>query len=80
MNFEQYFSESKWMQKAFKPETKGNLHKALEYAEDTTIPMEVLLKKQAILKRKSKGDKKLSSEDLKLQRMITSAINARSTK
>lgn len=60
-SFGEYLQEAKkkdgkWMQKAFKKATKGDLHKKLKVPEDKKIPKEKLDK--AYAKAKKKGDTK----------------------
>jgi len=67
--------EEKWMQDAVK--RPGALHKKLGIPEDQEIPMELINKKLAELKKKSEGDKTLSKEDLRFQRQLNFAKNAK---
>ena len=67
--------EEKWMQDAVK--RPGALHKKLGIPEDQEIPMELINKKLAELKKKSEGDKTLSKDELQFQRQLNFAKNAK---
>jgi len=76
MNFEQFLLEKKsekWMQKAFNPAHKGELHKLLDVPEDEDIPMSKI---NAELK-KLKGKEDLSKKELSLLRKLNLAKTAK---
>lgn len=68
-------SKEKWMQGAVKK--PGSLHKELGIEKGKKIPISLLKKKKATLEKKSEGDKKLSSSELKLLQKINFALNAK---
>ena len=78
LNFNDFLinEKEKWMQKAFKPENKGKLHKKLGISEDKPIPMSILNKKINALKKKE--DK--TEAELTLQRELVAARNAKKSK
>ena len=76
MNFDQFLLEKKgekWMQKAFDPSHKGELHKLLDVPEDEDIPMSKI---NAELK-KLKGKEDLTKKELALLRKLNLAKTAK---
>lgn len=67
--------QEKWIQKANLK--KGALHRDLGIKQGEKIPMSVINSKLAMLKRKAKGDKKLSAKDQRLRRRLQFAKNVR---
>jgi len=52
---------------------KGALHKSLGVPQAKKIPPALIDKKLGALKKKSKGDKKLSASEIKLSKRLTLA-------
>ena len=69
--------DDRWIQKATKDSSKGNLHKALGIPVDEKIGITRMNKELAALKKKY-PDGGYSKGDLKLQRMLQAAINMQS--
>ena len=68
-------NDDKWMQGAVKK--PGALHKELGIPEDETIPMSTINDKLADLRAKGRGEKKLSSKELKSLQRLNFAKNAK---
>jgi hypothetical protein len=76
LNFDEFITEKKgekWMQKAFDPAHKGELHKMLDVPEDEDIPMSKI---NAELK-KLKGKEDLTKKELSLLRKLNLAKTAK---
>lgn len=68
--------DDKWMQQAFS-KNKGLLHKKLGVPEDETIPMEKINSELSKLHAKVEKGEKLSDEELKFERELNAAKNAK---
>jgi len=70
-------NEEKWIPSDMK---KGALSKKLGVPEEKNIPMSVINKKIAVLRKKGEGDKKLSAEDSKTLHQLIAAKNMKKIK
>lgn len=67
-----------WIQKTNMK--KGTLHRILGIPEDKTIPTEQLIEIRDRLQKKAKGKSKLTTQELKLLRMVLLAVKLRQFK
>lgn len=74
---DQYLNEGKWIPKDMK---KGALSKKLGIPEEKNIPMEVINKKIAALRKKGEGDKKLTAAESKTLHQLIAAKNMKKIK